>query len=462
MSEFEGELTTNRLVDVARGNVSKFPEMLRCRAESSPQLRCGKELEKNLLLQVVNSLTSKDCLRICYRTNPSGFRHAYPQLGQNVDRLWSGQLPILLTVAKKAKTPKKPAKQPCATPEGATENGLVENELVTEITPRLSEAAQREFRIALTACRNTLVSIYGNGVNILTNSVIEELAATVPTTEDELLTIDKITPIFVKKFGEPLLRFIRTHLHDSQIVLTTPFCSRGLLRRRQQEVVRQQVRQQGMNREGMNQSMMNREGMNHQVMNREGMNHQMMNREGMNHQMNQQGNHPMMIQPMSPSTVQPTMQLHTTQQAMQQSDKDKLIEDFDGLDEIILDAFEGMERECMETREVSHPSRYFPSQGNVEMAQGNGGMKREEPSQIVDMTQRSGWSHPSQQVGTTPSTYTPIKSSTFASTYTPTISSTPQTQSASPSKRIKSGLRSMLGKKVIRSSQTMEITDLAS
>ena len=442
MSEFEGELTTNRLVDVARGNVSKFPEMLRCRAESSPQLRCGKELEKNLLLQLVNSLTSKDCLRICYRTNPSGFRHAYPQLGQNVDRLWSGQLPILLTVAKKAKTPKKPAKQPCATPEGATENGLVENELVTEITPRLSEAAQREFRIALTACRNTLVSIYGNGVNILTNSVIEELAATVPTTEDELLTIDKITPIFVKKFGEPLLRFIRTHLHDSQIVLTTPFCSRGLLRRRQQEVVRQQVRQQGMNREGMNQSMMNREGMNHQ--------------------MNQQGNHPMMIQPMSPSTVQPTMQLHTTQQAMQQSDKDKLIEDFDGLDEIILDAFEGMERECMETREVSHPSRYFPSQGNVEMAQGNGGMKREEPSQIVDMTQRSGWSHPSQQVGTTPSTYTPIKSSTFASTYSPTISSTPQTQSASPSKRIKSGLRSMLGKKVIRSSQTMEITDLAS
>ena len=442
MSEFEGELTTNRLVDVARGNVSKFPEMLRCRAESSPQLRCGKELEKNLLLQVVNSLTSKDCLRICYRTNPSGFRHAYPQLGQNVDRLWSGQLPILLTVAKKAKTPKKPAKQPCATPEGATENGLVENELVTEITPRLSEAAQREFRIALTACRNTLVSIYGNGVNILTNSVIEELAATVPTTEDELLTIDKITPIFVKKFGEPLLRFIRTHLHDSQIVLTTPFCSRGLLRRRQQEVVRQQVRQQGMNREGMNQSMMNREGMNHP--------------------MNQQGNHPMMIQPMSPSTVQPTMQLHTTQQAMQQSDKDKLIEDFDGLDEIILDAFEGMERECMETREVSHPSRYFPSQGNVEMAQGNGGMKREEPSQIVDMTQRSGWSHPSQQVGTTPSTYTPIKSSTFASTYSPTISSTPQTQSASPSKRIKSGLRSMLGKKVIRSSQTMEITDLAS
>ena len=442
MSEFEGELTTNRLVDVARGNVSKFPEMLRCRAESSPQLRCGKELEKNLLLQVVNSLTSKDCLRICYRTNPSGFRHAYPQLGQNVDRLWSGQLPILLTVAKKAKTPKKPAKQPCATPEGATENGLVENELVTEITPRLSEAAQREFRIALTACRNTLVSIYGNGVTILTNSVIEELAATVPTTEDELLTIDKITPIFVKKFGEPLLRFIRTHLHDSQIVLTTPFCSRGLLRRRQQEVVRQQVRQQGMNREGMNQSMMNREGMNHQ--------------------MNQQGNHPMMIQPMSPSTVQPTMQLHTTQQAMQQSDKDKLIEDFDGLDEIILDAFEGMERECMETREVSHPSRYFPSQGNVEMAQGNGGMKREEPSQIVDMTQRSGWSHPSQQVGTTPSTYTPIKSSTFASTYSPTISSTPQTQSASPSKRIKSGLRSMLGKKVIRSSQTMEITDLAS
>ena len=442
MSEFEGELTTNRLVDVARGNVSKFPEMLRCRAESSPQLRCGKELEKNLLLQVVNSLTSKDCLRICYRTNPSGFRHAYPQLGQNVDRLWSGQLPILLTVAKKAKTPKKPAKQPCATPEGATENGLVENELVTEITPRLSEAAQREFRIALTACRNTLVSIYGNGVNILTNSVIEELAATVPTTEDELLTIDKITPIFVKKFGEPLLRFIRTHLHDSQIVLTTPFCSRGLLRRRQQEVVRQQVRQQGMNREAMNQSMMNREGMNHQ--------------------MNQQGNHPMMIQPMSPSTVQPTMQLHTTQQAMQQSDKDKLIEDFDGLDEIILDAFEGMERECMETREVSHPSRYFPSQGNVEMAQGNGGMKREEPSQIVDMTQRSGWSHPSQHVGTTPSTYTPIKSSTFASTYSPTISSTPQTQSASPSKRIKSGLRSMLGKKVIRSSQTMEITDLAS
>ena len=442
MSEFEGELTTNRLVDVARGNVSKFPEMLRCRAENSPQLRCGKELEKNLLLQVVNSLTSKDCLRICYRTNPSGFRHAYPQLGQNVDRLWSGQLPILLTVAKKAKTPKKPAKQPCATPEGATENGLVENELVTEITPRLSEAAQREFRIALTACRNTLVSIYGNGVNILTNSVIEELAATVPTTEDELLTIDKITPIFVKKFGEPLLRFIRTHLHDSQIVLTTPFCSRGLLRRRQQEVVRQQVRQQGMNREGMNQSMMNREGMNHQ--------------------MNQQGNHPMMIQPMSPSTVQPTMQLHTTQQAMQQSDKDNLIEDFDGLDEIILDAFEGMERECMETREVSHPSRYFPSQGNVEMAQGNGGMKREEPSQIVDMTQRSGWSHPSQHVGTTPSTYTPIKSSTFASTYSPTISSTPQTQSASPSKRIKSGLRSMLGKKVIRSSQTMEITDLAS
>ena len=442
MSEFEGELTTNRLVDVARGNVSKFPEMLRCRAESSPQLRCGKELEKNLLLQVVNSLTSKDCLRICYRTNPSGFRHAYPQLGQNVDRLWSGQLPILLTVAKKAKTPKKPAKQPCATPEGATENGLVENELVTEITPRLSEAAQREFRIALTACRNTLVSIYGNGVNILTNSVIEELAATVPTTEDELLTIDKITPIFVKKFGEPLLRFIRTHLHDSQIVLTTPFCSRGLLRRRQQEVVRQQVRQQGMNREGMNQSMMNREGMNHQ--------------------MNQQGNHPMMIQPMSPSIVQPTMQLHTTQQAMQQSDKDKLIEDFDGLDEIILDAFEGMERECMETREVSHPSRYFPSQGNVEMAQGNGGMKREEPSQIVDMTQRSGWSHPSQHIGTTPSTYTPIKSSTFASTYSPTISSTPQTQSASPSKRIKSGLRSMLGKKVIRSSQTMEITDLAS
>ena len=186
------------------------------------------------------------------------------------------------------------------------------------------------------------------------------------------------------------------------------------------------------------------------MMNREGMNHQVMNREGMNHQMNQQGNHPMMIQPMSPSTVQPTMQLHTTQQAMQQSDKDKLIEDFDGLDEIILDAFEGMERECMETREVSHPSRYFPSQGNVEMAQGNGGMKREEPSQIVDMTQRSGWSHPSQQVGTTPSTYTP------------TISSTPQTQSASPSKRIKSGLRSMLGKKVIRSSQTMEITDLAS
>lgn len=462
MSEFEGELTTNRLVDVARGNVSKFPEMLRHRAESSPHLRCGKDLEKNLLLQVVNSLTSKDCLRICYRTNPSGFRHAYPQLGQNADRLWSGQLPILLTVAKKAKQPKKPAKQPCATPEGATENGLVENELVAEITPRLSEAAQREFRIALTACRNTLVSIYGNGVNILTNSVIEELAATVPTTEDELLTIDKITPIFVKKFGEPLLRFIRTHLHDNQIVLTTPFCSRGLLRRRQQEVVRQQV-QQGVQRQEGDQSMMsqgNRLVANQRNQSMMSQRNQSMTNQRSQAMMNQrsqimmnQRSQTMMNQRMSQSTVQSTTQ-HTTQQHTQQNDKDKLIEDFDALDETILDAFEGMERECMETREVSHPSRYFPSQGNAEMQRGSGGMKREEPSQIIGVTQRSGWSHPSQQVGTIPSTLT--------STYSPTIPSTPQTQTASPSKRIKSGLRSMLGKKVVRSSQAMEITDLAS
>ena len=429
-------------MDVARGNVSKFPEMLRRRAESSPQFRCGKDLEKNLLLQVVNSLTSKDCLRICYRTNPSGFRHAYPQLGQNTDRLWSRQLPILLTVAKRARTQKKPAERVCETPEGATENGLVENELVREITPRLSEAAQREFRIALTACRNTLVSIYGSGVNILTNSVIEELAATVPTTEDELLTIDKITPIFVKKFGEPLLRFIRTHLHDNHIVLATPFCSRGLLRRRQQEVVRQGVRQQGVQLHATQQYITQSQPQLHTTQ-----------------------QYATQSQPQLHTTqqyaTQSQPQQHITQQyATQQPQhapqrsEEGLIEDFDALDDTILDAFEGMERECMETREVSHPSRYFPSQGNTELYQG---VKRDGSPQMTQWNDVSVARTPQKGSGVS----TPNKSQQVGSS--PVLFTTqPNNLAASPSKRAKSGLRSMLEKKVVRNSQMMEVTDLTS
>ena len=131
-----------------------------------------------------------------------------------------------------------------------------------------------------------------------------------------------------------------------------------------------------------------------------------------------------------------------------------MIEDFDALDDTILDAFEGMERECMETREVSHPSRYFPSQGNTELYQG---VKRDGSPQMTQWNDVSVARTPQKGSGVS----TPNKSQQVGSS--PVLFTTqPNNLAASPSKRAKSGLRSMLEKKVVRNSQMMEVTDLTS
>ena len=72
------------------------------------------------------------------------------------------------------------------------------------------------------------------------NSVLYEMAWTVPTTQDELVTLDRITPQFASKYGNVFLQLIQLFLDTNGITLQTPFVSRGLLRRKQQEAFRRE------------------------------------------------------------------------------------------------------------------------------------------------------------------------------------------------------------------------------
>ena len=64
--------------------------------------------------------------------------------------------------------------------------------------------------------------------------------STVPTTQDELVTLDRITPQFASKYGNVFLQLIQLFLDTNGITLQTPFVSRGLLRRKQQEAFRRE------------------------------------------------------------------------------------------------------------------------------------------------------------------------------------------------------------------------------
>ena len=204
VNEIGDELTNNRLVQVLQGRLRKdFPVAL---ADPARHARCfgmGAFLKQNDLQQVLNEIRCKDCLSETHRVK-GGYNNVYVGIGRQAQRLWNREFRITITLAKKQQQQQQQQQPAQQQPGGkssssstkssrgnatrsssstssslqmaATANGVVENELVTEVAPRLSEDRQKRFFDALVASRTMLSSMYAGAVSVLTNSVLEEIA----------------------------------------------------------------------------------------------------------------------------------------------------------------------------------------------------------------------------------------------------------------------------------------------
>lgn len=196
---------------------------MRIEAESCSEFGCAKEISQDDLQTVINDMMKKGCLSESHRKNASGFNTVYITTGVRVELLWKHQLSFSLTKAKK------------------TKNEMVKSDLEVEVNPRLPPAYQEKLLRELMELREKLKEM--KVFTALTGPVLEEISITVPTTEAELLTMDRVTPNTVNRFGAVLLECIHKFLDENHIVLKQPFCSRGLMRKQQEAAMREQAEQ---------------------------------------------------------------------------------------------------------------------------------------------------------------------------------------------------------------------------
>lgn len=220
--------------NAARGCVPKNQNSIRQDVENHPCFGCCKKRPRSDVQSILTDLIYKDCLAELHRTTARGWGVVYLVKGNNYNALLQRQIAVTITKKKAVAAAKESVKEEDAAAR-ATNDGLVDDGLGIEVPPRLSREQCKALYKELLASRRMLQSIFNERASILTPEVIEEIAHTVPLTEAELMTIDKMTPNSVKVFSGPILSFIQGWLKEKKIVVTKPFLSRGLLRRQQQQ-----------------------------------------------------------------------------------------------------------------------------------------------------------------------------------------------------------------------------------
>ena len=223
------------VISAIRGLVGGINTVNRPLVEKHPCYGCGKQYDKTQLQQIITDLIYKDCLAELHKVSPRGFSIVYLTVGSNADKLYHGELSITITQRKKVVTQPTPTSHTLESSKSIIETPFIE-ECEVEVTPRIPEEFCTKLYEGLIASRSMFASFFGSAAaSVMTNPVMEEISRTVPTTEEELVTIDKMTPVFVKKFGASILNVIKEFLTNYDIKIEKPFVSRGLLRKRQQE-----------------------------------------------------------------------------------------------------------------------------------------------------------------------------------------------------------------------------------
>ena len=226
------------LISAARGLHSGLKPHVLAFVQSHPSYGCAKDISKPEMEKLVTDLLQKDCLAEKHTRLASGWGAVYLVPGSNADRLAQGSLKIHVTRPKLAPAPQPVKEVSMETSEETDAHGLIDNSNVMEIPSRLEDTLRKRLYDHLLMYRSFLQQIIGNVS--FTTPVLQEMAWTVPTTQEELITLDRITPQFVSKYGEVFLKLINSFLEANSIVLERPFQSRGLLRRRQQEWLRRE------------------------------------------------------------------------------------------------------------------------------------------------------------------------------------------------------------------------------
>ena len=215
-------MTTPRLIQIAQGKLKRtFPQRMRIEAEQCNEFGCANEVSQDDLQTIINDMMKKGCLSESHRKNASGFNAVYVTTGVRVELLWQHKLSFSITKAK-----------------NTTKNAAMTSKEDVEVIPRLPPMYQEKLLQKLMDMRESLKD--AKVFTALTGPVLEEISITVPTTEAELLTMDRVTPNTVNRFGAALLECILQFVKENHIELKLPFCSRGLIRKQQEAAVREQ------------------------------------------------------------------------------------------------------------------------------------------------------------------------------------------------------------------------------
>ena len=226
------------LISVCRGLHGGLKPHVLSIVQSHPCYGAAKSISKPEMEKLVTDLIQKDCLAEKHTRLSSGWGAVYLVPGSNAERLSQGTLQIHITRPKLAVAPQPSDPIAMESSEENDAHGLIDNSNVMEIPSRLDDALRKRLYEHLLTYRSILQQIIGNVS--FTMPVLQEMAWTVPTTQEELITLDRITPQFVSKYGEVFLQRINSFLEENNIKLDRPFQSRGLLRRRQQEWLRRE------------------------------------------------------------------------------------------------------------------------------------------------------------------------------------------------------------------------------
>ena len=174
---------------------------------------CAKQYDKTQMQQLVNELIYKDCVAEIHKVSARGFNIVYLSCGTNAEKLLKNELPILLVQKKKAVIVAPPTDMPTM----MSDTPFVED-CEVEVAPRIPEHFCVKLYEGLIASRSMFASFFGSAAaSVMTNPVMEEISRTVPTTAEELVTIDKMTPVFVQKFGASILNVIKEFLANYRI-----------------------------------------------------------------------------------------------------------------------------------------------------------------------------------------------------------------------------------------------------
>lgn len=235
VSEIKCDLTANMVISAIRGLVGSINVNIRPLIEQHRCYGIGKQYTKPQLQQIVSELIYKDCLAEIHKVSARGFNVVYLTMGANANKILGGELKITISQRKKQALPPPPQPNPKTLTNSVVETPFVE-ECEMEVTSRIPEEYCVKLYEGLIASRSMFATFFGSAAaSVMTNTVMEEISRTVPTTEEELVTIDKMTPVFVKKFGASILNVVKEFLSNYHIELSKPFVSRGLIRKQQQK-----------------------------------------------------------------------------------------------------------------------------------------------------------------------------------------------------------------------------------